>query len=52
MSRNIMKHVIENGKNEKGPHIFCNVGKAMPTVKLQHHEDKLPRDIATGLGAT
>lgn len=44
--------MIEKGRKENEPHIFCKVGNDMPTMKLQLHEDTLPKAMATGLGAT
>lgn len=44
--------VIEKGRKTKAPQALCKLGKAMPTMKLQVHDDRLPMDMATGRGAT
>lgn len=36
----------------EAPIDFCRIGKVMPIMKLQNHEDKLPIDMATGRGPT
>lgn len=50
--RNSRAQVTEKGKKTKAPHAFCNGGNAIPIMKLQAHEDKLPMDMATDRGAT
>lgn len=44
--------VTENGKKTKAPQALERGGKAMPIIKLQAQEAKLPIDMATGRGAT
>lgn len=43
---------LANIRNTEGPIAFCRVGNVIPTIKLQLHEDKLPKDIAAERGAT
>lgn len=43
---------MANITNTKAPSDFWSVGKVIPIMKLQNHDDKLPIDIATGRGTT
>lgn len=42
---------MEKGRNTKAPQAFWRLGNAIPIIKLHDHDERLPIDIATGLGA-